>query len=134
MTPAMAILDDCLLYSAIGKRDDDVFYNWRSLWQTTEKERADIGKTTADSIKTISDTKLIPEEVLTKVAVNMLTEAGVTPGLESEMEEWTAANPEGEDTKEDDIASLTMDPALAAAAAARALPTEPVVAGTDEEE
>lgn len=110
MTPAMALLDECLIRSALGARPPEVFYNWRSLWQTTDKERADIGKITAESIKIISETKLVPEDVMSEVAVTMLTESGIAPGLESAMTEWQAANPEGEDTDADDIASLTTDP------------------------
>ncbi|KAF1016190.1 MAG: hypothetical protein GAK31_01679 [Stenotrophomonas maltophilia] len=85
LQPALQVLDECLIRSALGRRPPEVFYNWRSLWQTTDKERADIGKTTADTIKTIADTKLIPEQVLVQVAANMLIEAGVAPGLEAEM-------------------------------------------------
>lgn len=107
MTPAMAILDECLIRSTLGTRPPEVFYNWRSLWQSTEKERADIGKLTAESIKIISETKLIPEDVMSEVAVTMLTESGIAPGLESAMAEWTAANPEGEDADGDDIASVS---------------------------
>lgn len=112
LTPAMEVLDECLIRSALGSRPEEVFYNWRSLWQPTEKERADIGKTTADTIKTLNDTKLIPDEVMQTTAVNMLTEAGVAPGLESELKDWLAANPEGDESEEDDLASMGGAPAL----------------------
>src|SRR5690606_10479478 len=102
--------NECLIRSALGSRPADIFFNWRSLWQTSEKERADIGKTTADTIKTISDTGLLPEDVLSKVAVNMLTEAGVAPSLEGEMADWEAENPEGEDTSADVLAAQTPRP------------------------
>ncbi|MCD9096185.1 DUF1073 domain-containing protein [Luteimonas fraxinea] len=88
ITPAMGVLDDCLIRSALGSRPPEVHYNWRSLWQTTEKERADIGKVTADTIKVIDDTGLIPDDVMTKIAQNMLTEAGVAPGLEAAMDDY----------------------------------------------
>ncbi|WP_372382138.1 anti-CBASS protein Acb1 family protein [Xanthomonas sp. NCPPB 1068] len=93
-TPAMSVLDECLIYSALGSRPKDVFYSWRSLWQTSDTERATNGKTTADTIKTLADTKLIPDEVLAEVAVNMLTEAGVAPGLESAMDDFSRENPD----------------------------------------
>lgn len=102
LQPALEVLDDCLIRSALGSRPPEVFYTWRSLWQTTDKERADIGKTTAESIKIINETRLIPEDVLSKVAVNMLTESGVAPGLESEMADWLAENPDGVDPDGDD--------------------------------
>ena len=112
LQPAMALLDECLIRSALGTRPPELFYTWRSLWQTTDKERADIGKVTADTIKTLADTRLIPEDVLSKVAVNMLTESGTAPGLESEMQDWRAANPEGiEAAGEDDERAAVTPPA-----------------------
>ncbi|OEZ02310.1 MULTISPECIES: phage portal protein [Stenotrophomonas] len=102
LTPALQVLDECLIRSALGSRPPEVFYNWRSLWQTTDTERAAIGKTTADTIKTIAETRLLPDEVMSTVAVNMLTEAGVAPGLEAEMLDWTQANPAGVESGGDD--------------------------------
>ncbi|MEQ7866572.1 phage portal protein [Xanthomonas sp. WHRI 8393] len=101
-TPAMSVLDECLIYSALGSRPKDVFYCWRSLWQTSDTERATNGKTTADTIKTLADTKLIPDEVLAEVAVNMLTEAGVAPGLESAMDDFTRANPDWQEDQDEE--------------------------------
>lgn len=110
ITPAMAVIDECLIRSALGNRPLEVFYNWRSLWQTTDKERADIGKTTAETIKIIDDTGLIPDEVMSKVAQNMLTESGVAPGLESAMDEFGEAAPaDGVDA--DDVAAVVADAA-----------------------
>ncbi|RLK53442.1 hypothetical protein BCL79_2749 [Stenotrophomonas rhizophila] len=99
--PSLQVLDECLIRSALGSRPKEVFYNWRSLWQTTDTERATIGKTTADTIKTIADTRLIPEDVMSVVAVNMLTEAGVAPGLEAEMQDYAETAPASGDEGED---------------------------------
>ncbi|KWV17144.1 DUF1073 domain-containing protein [Xanthomonas translucens] len=115
LQPALQVLDECLVRSALGARPPEVFFSWRSLWQTSDTERATIGKTTADTIKTIADTKLIPEDVLSKVAVNMLTEAGVAPGLESEMEEFTRENPNWQEEQDAEERA-----ALAVAAAGQA--------------
>ncbi|WP_313242139.1 phage portal protein [Stenotrophomonas sp.] len=103
LQPSLQVLDECLIRSALGSRPPEVFYSWRSLWQTTDTERAGIGKTTADTIKTIAETRLVPEAVMSAVAVNMLTEAGVAPGLEAEMLEWTKADPDGLDQDEGDL-------------------------------
>lgn len=93
--PEMQILDECLIRSALGSRPATLHYVWRSLWQTTPKERADIGKITADTIKTIVDTKLFNADALAKAAENALVEAEILPGLEDAMgdqlEEPTAA-------------------------------------------
>lgn len=102
MSPALQVLDECLIRSALGTRPEEVFYNWRSLWQTTDKERADIGKTTAESIKIIAETKLIPEPAMVATAVNMLTEAGVAPGLEAAMLEDAASRPDGDEEQDED--------------------------------
>lgn len=102
LQPALQLLDECLIRSAFGRRPPEVFYSWRSLWQTTDKERADIGKTTADTIKTIADTRLIPESVLVQVAANMLTEAGVAPGLEAEMLKYGESTPGAGNDQDDD--------------------------------
>ncbi|MFB8927125.1 anti-CBASS protein Acb1 family protein [Xanthomonas arboricola pv. juglandis] len=100
--PALSITDECLIRSALGTRPADVFYSWRSLWQTSDTERATNGKTTADTIKTLADTKLIPDDVLAEVAVNMLTEAGVAPGLESAMDDFTRANPDWQEDQDEE--------------------------------
>lgn len=104
---AMGVLDECMVRSALGSRPPELFYNWRSLWQPTAKERADIGKITAETIKAIDDTGLLPDQVMGKVAVNMLTEAGIAPGLESEMGDWLAENPEGFEREDDEAAAVT---------------------------
>lgn len=88
LTPALAVLDECLIRSALGNRPPEAFYDWNSLWQSSAKERAEIGKLVADTIKTVAETSLIPDDVMSEVAANMLTEAGVAPGLESSMTEY----------------------------------------------
>ena len=92
--PAMAILDECLIRSALGTRPPEVHYIWRPLWQSTAKEQADIGKTTADTIKTLSDTRLFPDEALSKAATNMLVENSVMPGLEAAIAEFDEELPD----------------------------------------
>lgn len=82
--PEMAILDECLIRSATGARDPSIYYEWRPLWQPTAKERAEIGKAIADTIKIVSDSGVIDDaDALAKAAVNMLTENNVMPGLET---------------------------------------------------
>lgn len=85
--PAIAILNEAIIWSAIGRRDPSIDNNWNSLWQTTEKERADIGKTSADMINVLYSTSLLPPDALATAAVNMLTENGALPGLEQAVED-----------------------------------------------
>ncbi len=85
ITPAMNILDECLIRSATGTRDEDLHYIWASLWQLTDKERADIGKINAETITTINNTGLYPQEAVANAGANMLVENGVFPGLLEEI-------------------------------------------------
>ena len=97
ITPAMSILDECLIRSALGSRPDGVHYVWASLWQTTEKERSESGKRAAETVKILADTRLFPDDMLSMAAENMLIELSVMPGLEAARSEYDAANPEGDD-------------------------------------
>ncbi|HEC1415663.1 TPA: phage portal protein [Pseudomonas aeruginosa] len=114
ITPAMSVLDECLVRSALGSRPPEIHYVWNSLWQTTAKERADIGKTTAETIKTIGETKLFPPDALSKAAETLLVENSVMPGLESALEEFGSEVPddgqeeEGGTTKLQDAAARTL--------------------------
>jgi|GEM_PF-1726182 len=82
--PALEIFDECLIRSALGSRPPEAHYKWASLWQVSDKERAELGRTGVQTIKTLKDTGLIPDEVLSRGAVNLLTQDGVIPGLEAE--------------------------------------------------
>ncbi|VEE45432.1 anti-CBASS protein Acb1 family protein [Pseudomonas fluorescens] len=114
ITPAMSVLDECLVRSALGSRPPEIHYVWNSLWQTTAKERADIGKTTAETIKIIAETKLFPPDALSKAAETLLVENSVMPGLESALEEFGSEVPddgqeeEGGTTKLQDAAARTL--------------------------
>lgn len=88
--PAIAVLDECLIRSALGKRPDELHYTWRSLWQTSETERSENSKRAAETIKTVMESGLIPEGPLAQAAVNLLTESGAMPGLEAAVGEWSA--------------------------------------------
>lgn len=89
--PAMQVLDECLIQVALGSRPPEVWYEWRPLRQISEKERADIFKTTADAARSIAGAaagELMPIEVLSDCLVNELIEQGVLPGLEAAVDEY----------------------------------------------
>jgi len=92
LTPATAILDECLIRSALGSRPPEIFYNWRPLWQPTIKERAETGKIIADTFKVVYDMGVVPEEAIAKSLVNSLTESGLAPGLEINVAEYFDEN------------------------------------------
>ena len=89
--PAMASLDEVLIRTALGSRPEEVHYNWNNLWYPSAKEQADIGKTTAETIKTLSETGLFNSDAMSAASVNLLTERGVIPGLEGAMDEFSVS-------------------------------------------
>ncbi|MDM9601348.1 DUF1073 domain-containing protein [Pseudomonas shirazica] len=95
--PALQLLDDCLIRSALGSRPAEIHYIWNPLWQPTATERSEINKRTADTIKVLVDTKLWPEEALSKAATTMLVEQSVLPGLEAALDEFGRELPEEEE-------------------------------------
>ena len=103
--PAMSVLDECLIRSALGSRPPEIHYAWAPLWQPTAKERADIGKTTADTIKTLNDTKLFHADAMSQAAANLLVEMSILPGLEAALDDF------GEEPDEEEIQPGPEDPA-----------------------
>ena len=66
ITPAISNLDGCLIRSALGSRPPEIYYEWASLWQMTEKEKADVGLIAAQTITELNGTGLYPQEALAK--------------------------------------------------------------------
>lgn len=88
--PAMEVLDECLIRSALGNRPDEISYEWRPLEQMSEKEIAEIGKTTAETANTLAVSGLYTDEELRKVTTNQLVENNVFPGLAAVVAETDA--------------------------------------------
>lgn len=82
LTPAIHSLDECLIRSALGDRPSEIFYLWSPLWQVSDKERTDMGKTMAETANLMLGTGLIKPEALSRAVVNTFTENGIYPGLE----------------------------------------------------
>lgn len=87
LDPAMMVLNEMLIRSALGKRDPSIYHSWRSLWQITKKEFAEIADKLATSIKTLDDTGLFPQEALANSAMAMLLENDILQGLDQEVED-----------------------------------------------
>lgn len=87
MTPAMQRMDEAIIRSALGSRPPEVHYIWSSLWQISDKERSEIGKASAETIKVLNETALFPTEALAKSAANMLVENSIMPGLEQAIDD-----------------------------------------------
>lgn len=103
--PAMALLDNLLIRNALGGRPEEIHYTWNSLWQATATEQANIGKTTAETIKILQDTALFNSDALSAASVNLLTERGVMPGLEGAMEQAIAQGVQENDPEGSEVNS-----------------------------
>lgn len=86
--PAMALLDECLIRSALGDRPKEVWYSWRPLWQPSAKERSENADKITGALERLDRMEVLPEEALAKAAVNALTETGAFPGLEAAVDEY----------------------------------------------
>jgi hypothetical protein len=104
MTPATALLDECLIRSALGSRDPDIHYKWAPLWGMSEKEKAEVFKMKADAARLIAGTgtspALMPIEALSDALVNELVEDGSLSGLEAAIEKYGALSEQEEDEVE----------------------------------
>jgi len=125
--PAIYNLMEAVIWSAIGGRDEDTHYIWASLWQISDKERADIGWIDAQTIAKLNDTGLFPQEALAKAGTNMLVEHSIMPGLLEEIED-AGGLPDYELEAENEAAEAN---ALAAASAGAAKPPAKRVAAND---
>lgn len=97
MQPAMSVLDECLIRSALGDRPEDLFYHWRPLGVPSVKERAETGKLLMESLTALNALQVLPPEVIGKTAVNGLTESGSHPGLEGYANDYFAENPDADE-------------------------------------
>ncbi|RVK56920.1 DUF1073 domain-containing protein [Sinorhizobium meliloti] len=92
MTPAMARLDECIIRSALGSRDPDIYYEWAPLWGMSEKEKAEVFKTKADAARQLvgsgTGQEIIPRDAVSDALVNTFIEDGSLPGLDAAIEEY----------------------------------------------
>lgn len=100
LTPAMRVLDDVLIYSALGKRPESIYYTWAPLWQPSDSQKADTLLKRTQSVAAIYNTGYVPDAVMAKGVQNMLVEDGSLPGLDQALAEYEAG--EGDDDLDED--------------------------------
>lgn len=79
--PQLAILDECIIRSALGDRPNDITYLWSPLEQPSAEEIADTGVKIANTIKTMQETGLYEDDELREAATNYLINNDVLPTL-----------------------------------------------------
>jgi phage-related protein (TIGR01555 family) len=88
LQPAMSILDEVIIRSALGSRDEAIFYLWNPLWQMDDVQKATMSKTYTDIFVQDVNTGLINEDALREARINQLIEQGVYPGLEQAIDAY----------------------------------------------
>lgn len=87
LRPAMDPLDNLIVRSALGTYPEDTWYEWNSLYQMTDKEKAEIDKLEAETAASYAASGLIPTEALAKAVQNRMIESGRWGALEQALEE-----------------------------------------------
>ncbi|HDS1723391.1 DUF1073 domain-containing protein [Pseudomonas putida] len=108
ITPALSVVDECLIRSALGSRDKKIHYIWNPLWQPTATQQSENSKRAAETVKILKESGLFPDEALSKAATTMLVEQSVLPGLESAIAEYGSQLPDEEDPEIDEEGNKTL--------------------------
>lgn len=66
LRPALAYLDEVLIRSALGDMPKDYRFEFRSLWQMSDKEKSEIGKTNAERDKIYLEAGVLTEGVVAR--------------------------------------------------------------------
>ena len=85
--PILSRLDEVLLRHVFGDRDEDIYYDWKPLWQMDDVQRSAIALQKAQAHKIDVENGLINPDVLREARVNQLIEDGFYPGIESAIDE-----------------------------------------------
>lgn len=99
LDPIMDRIDALILRDAGIALGRDEYYEWGSLWQMTDAEKADIAHKKAQTSKVLIDSGILNDDLFAEVIRNQLVEDGTYPGLEQAILEFrsTIAGPrEGE--------------------------------------
>lgn len=111
LRPRLEKLDEALIRSALGARPPEIYFEFAPLWQISQKDKADIFKTTADAARIIAGSggtsePLMPIEALSDALVNRLVEDGHLPGLEAVMDEYGKLSEQDDDSDDDETAAI----------------------------
>jgi uncharacterized protein len=88
LTPRLERLDEVLVRSSLGDKPDNIYFEWESLWQVDDEQKAKNAQLRAQAFKIDVDSGLIPDPVLSEARVNQLVEDGTYPGLDGLMENF----------------------------------------------
>lgn len=87
LSPSLAKLDEVLLRSAIGSRDESIYYEWSPLWQTDDKEKSEVSHKKAQAFEIDVRSNVFSPQELREARKSQLIEDGTYPGLETAIEQ-----------------------------------------------
>lgn len=91
LTPAIQMIDECLIRSALGGRDEKIYFTWEPFQSESEKDKVANAKTRAEAFKILSEAGSVPSDVLMKITKAQLIDSGDYPGAEDAYAEYEAA-------------------------------------------
>lgn len=98
LRPVLDPMDQLLVQSALGGFPEGTWYEWTSLYQLTDKEKAEIDKMEADTASVYATLGLVPSKALAKAVQARMVDSGRWPALAQALEEF----PEEEEDDGDD--------------------------------
>ncbi len=104
LSPQLEILDRALFASNGIELPKDAYFEWKSLWQETPKERAENALRRAQATKIYVDTGLIDDAIMSEALVSQLVDDRVYPALDAAVKDAKARGEsiEGEDDPAED--------------------------------
>ena len=79
--PALQILDECLIRSALGRKPDNISYTWQPLEQANAKEIAETGKILSEMASNLTSEGLFEPQEIREAMINKLVNDNVLPNL-----------------------------------------------------
>jgi phage-related protein (TIGR01555 family) len=79
--PALKRLDNVLMVSALGKLDDQIYYDWAPLWQLDAVQKADVSLKQAQAFQVDVNANILDINSLRKARENQIIESETYPGF-----------------------------------------------------
>lgn len=93
IVPQLEILDRILWRDALGADVGEDYFEWRPLWQPSEKEKAEVASKKAATSKVYVDMGILPDDVMARGIASQLAEDGVYPGIDDDLSSVKSAAP-----------------------------------------
>lgn len=138
LTPAIQMIDEPLIRSALGVRDEKIYFTWEPFQSESETDKVVNAQGRALAIKTLSDSGTMPNEVLAKIVKAQVIDSGDYPGAEDAYKEFEAGgddlaeiNPPAEPAANDNVLAAATEGMVAAGKSASVAAKDAIALLTD---